>query len=808
MKTTITAILVSLLSLCGIHNASAQDAYGTRADFLDANGKRIRSIYPGEYNGQILFSTEKFDNNTYDVQSTYGDKGVTEMKFIPYGTENYTVSMVNEEPENVKFWYEIISEEETRADIKKIPVKKEAKESLLCGTPIRLWIQVPANTFPSLDIYWEYSRVDNSGEPYPYTLVASNLTSLSSTYINFFQVYLPEYRKMMLENMENTWGWKQSDENPDLWYYDFAIYNEPMTFKASFVRLDGEQLRQAVFAAHSELYRQYMDTSIAFANGEGMIQNMSDFLASDMIGGWAYATSSAENVGNMSLLKNSRLVINYLQWASNFSAIAHANLLLSQLDKYTFATSDEREKARAQLLALRSHAYFRILQLYGTRWSESNNGNMPCAPLETTFNTENLPLATMKEIRDQCYSDLDEAMGIMQSTGFVRENIIEIDLNVARGIKMRLAMLCEDWQTADRLADMILDSKPLTSNAEMTAGFFRPADSWIWGAWNNYNLGEMQTGLYYFSFQNFSGCNGAYPASWGIGANAIDKELYLSMQQNDIRRSLFVMPDVLKIAPYNQWSTWHDSSIIDSKTLSLVNSDPIVRFYDREKPEGVTDGAFTNRDVSAYSTIPVQYGAQIKFYKPRDAFADAAIVFMRTEEILLSQAEACVRLGNENKALELLNRLNSMRCDGYAFNAHGEELLQEIQRTRKIELWGEGHSWFDMKRWNLPIRRKIWEAGNSDSGNWPSTAAPHVATDAANGWRYPIPGIIVNNNPLIDITAMGYKDVTGYENESSAPTAKPTTAKGAKPAIKSKLNDAPQTVRELINNAGGLSDVY
>ncbi len=88
-----------------------------------------------------------------------------------------------------------------------------------------------------------------------------------------------------------------------------------------------------------------------------------------------------------------------------------------------------------------------------------------------------------------------------------------------------------------------------------------------------------------------------------------------------------------------------------------------------------------------------------------------------------------------------------MRNPSYFTVASGEELLAEIRKTRKIELWGEGHSWFDQKRWSLPITRRHWVEGDSESGNWYPSITESIDVDSANGWRFPIPKLLLSAKP-------------------------------------------------------------
>ena len=145
---------------------------------------------------------------------------------------------------------------------------------------------------------------------------------------------------------------------------------------------------------------------------------------------------------------------------------------------------------------------------------------------------------------------------------------------------------------------------------------------------------------------------------------------------------------------------------------------------------------------------------------------------MRADEVLLTKAEACNYLGEEDEARQLLSQLNSIRNSKYTCSASGKDLFQEIRKYRRIELWGEGQSWFDSKRWKLPLSRNIYKAGDLNSGNWHSSYNAEVDVDASNGWRFPVPKYYLKHNDLIDVEKMGYKGITGYENAPD-PTSAP-----------------------------------
>lgn len=803
-KFTFAALLMAMLF--GAATMFADRAGdGTRIDYLNAKGERFWSttIWANDAWNYNYFSVYGDSVNGYAVNCSRTmdeNSAVKSLRFVPWGTESYQTLWLNENPDEIGLSYEILSEGES---VRKKTVTRSENDEIRCGSLIRVWIRVPEDAYPVMDYLCEYTSTNPDGEEFWYNMHALGLVQISNPFY-VFGYYSRRatdiaYREELLRRYNSSGAFVRCEDQPGLWYLDIYMQNEPMSFRFSYERPDSEMLRSSVMSALTELYTQFQDFSASpHTSSEGYIQTMcGDYMSQDMVSRLAFMVNGQSSLG-MGLLVHANYLLPAIPWASNFAIITHANLILSQIDRFTAATQDERDQARAQMLALRSHAYFRLLQFYGSRWSESDGGSRPCAPLETEFKAENSPLATMREIADRCYADLDEALEIMQRTGFVRTQLVQPDIDVVRGIKLRVAMLREDWQTVNALADAILAEKPLTSNEQLTGGFFAPTDSWIWGVWNNTRISEDYVhSLYYWSFQSFAACNGTYPGNWGVGANAIDRDLFLSIPENDVRRSLFVMPE--SYPKLLRLDDCYDGKYVDPSTIFFADNKAslIRRYYGNNIPAGVDYPAFTVVGYGSSSQVPVPFGAQVKFYQPgSNQHNDAAMVLMRSEEVLLSKAEACARLGDTAKACELLTRLNGMRGEGYSCSATGDDLLAEIRKTRKIELWGEGHSWFDQKRWNMPMNRRMWESGNTESGNWPSDTPVYVATDFANGWRYPIPAYYLKQNSLVDISVMGYTDIDGYEETPQS--SKQEAAMPAHESARSIEKLAPKPSDEFI----------
>lgn len=87
---------------------------------------------------------------------------------------------------------------------------------------------------------------------------------------------------------------------------------------------------------------------------------------------------------------------------------------------------------------------------------------------------------------------------------------------------------------------------------------------------------------------------------------------------------------------------------------------------------------------------------------------------MRTPEMILIEAEAMYKQGNDAGAHSLLYKLQKNR-DAQAVKSSnvGAALYEEILTERKKELYGEiGVEWYDAKRLRRGLPRDIWHRVN------------------------------------------------------------------------------------------------
>ncbi|MDQ3277735.1 MAG: RagB/SusD family nutrient uptake outer membrane protein, partial [Bacteroidota bacterium] len=124
------------------------------------------------------------------------------------------------------------------------------------------------------------------------------------------------------------------------------------------------------------------------------------------------------------------------------------------------------------------------------------------------------------------------------------------------------------------------------------------------------------------------------------------------------------------------------------------------------------------------------------------------LVLMRASEMYLIEAEAKARM-NDATAANVLFQLVSKRDPAYVQSVlTGENLINHILIQRRIELWGEGFRFYDLKRLNQPLDRR---GANHD----PAVATVLQVPAGDVQWEFLIPqdeinftNGIVKQNPL------------------------------------------------------------
>lgn len=445
-------------------------------------------------------------------------------------------------------------------------------------------------------------------------------------------------------------------------------------------------------------------------------------------------------------------------WVYCYTNIAQLNEVIAGIDGAE-GPEAEREFTKAQAHALRAHFYYRLLQLYGPRFEDSKDLKAPTVVLRVAPGEDAVKeVSTMEEVLQLCYNDLNIAIDSFKKAGSYKRSLtFEVDLNIAYGIYARVAALKHDWNTVKTMANNARQGYRIATTSEAMSGYMSfNNNEWMWSP----SFMQPVDNYIYGNWCAMMACN-------SIGANnynstmRINIDLYNQIPESDVRREWFLTSDKMEgirkamfylpttVSPVNQ--RFLNNNMIQAARTWLDEHQAKYNIPGNKAYDGTGSGA--------QATMLICDGAQAKFWCDGETGNTAMchLPYMRATEMWLYEAEACAELGEEAAARALLNEINQPRNAEYNCTASGQALIDEVRLYRRIELWGEGSCWFDLKRWNLPMERRAWAASDQTSGNMPADVAVSVPTSNNSGWRYGIINTERNYNTAITQPVPGVK---------------------------------------------------
>ena len=439
---------------------------------------------------------------------------------------------------------------------------------------------------------------------------------------------------------------------------------------------------QALNGIHRIMYSQWRNQGEA---GEASMNINRDMLGEDLVmtsAGNGWYNNAYKWLDHRSETSNT----DSYPWWMYYRIISNANMIINNIDGATGPQAD-KDIIKGQALTYRAWCHFNLVQLYGKRYVAGTQNTQLGVPIMLTANFDGQPRNTVEEVYTQVNADLEEAATLLAA--YTRPNKSHMNLSVVQGLQARVALTMQDYPAAADFATQARTGYSLMTNSEYTSGFNNYTNrEWMWGATV---IPDQTTYFYsYFAYmsRNFSSTN--------IRGNpkAINRDLY-----ND---PIFTATDVRK-----------------------ANFDPTGLHTSLALPSNFTKYPYTSQ----------------KYLAAGGADSRGDVVYMRAAEMLLIEAEAYARMGGHDTDAQ--NALNTLRQNretdpaNYVASANtGQALIDEIMLNRRLELWGEGFRFTDLKRLNLPLTRPT-----GTGGGYHTTALCNLTSVPAGDvmWEWLIP---------------------------------------------------------------------
>lgn len=372
-------------------------------------------------------------------------------------------------------------------------------------------------------------------------------------------------------------------------------------------------------------------------------------------------------------------------WQNLYSYIFSANSIVASMD--AASESPQILLSLAQGHALRAFSYFQLAQLY--QFNYVGHESSPCVPIITDENSADVAAngakrSTVQEVYDLIYADLDKAVDLLSQArkgGSVRSGKHLVDLATAYGLRARVNLVTRNWASALADAEAAIEFSPAlpSSIADASRPAFSSLDEgdWMWGI----DVSETDD-VVASNIINWISHMGTLNYGYGLvsGGLRISAKLFNSIADTDVRKGWWLSED--------------------GEACHMSGGQKVDHFSADDQSAWVGYTGYTIGEYYApYTTV--------KFGPYNGVVATSTnandLPLMRIEEMYLIKAEAECMTGGDARGT-LTSFVKTYRDPEYVFD--GDDLHEEIWRQRRVELWGEGVSWFDIMRLGVGFDRR------------------------------------------------------------------------------------------------------
>lgn len=406
-------------------------------------------------------------------------------------------------------------------------------------------------------------------------------------------------------------------------------------------------------------------------------------------------------------------------WTVYYGWIKDCNTVISMAGAADYAQPVEgRETGAGQAYALRAMYYLDLCRMYAAEPYAVNPDaltTIKSTESRSISEAQNSERMTWGEAFEFILKDLDQAETLLAD--YKRSDVYTPDVSVVYGLKARTYLEMQDWANAEKYAKMAQEGYSMMSKDEYLShdnGFNSPNSSWMFAVRNkstDANIAENDGDSSWGSVMILeNGFDCGYAANYG-GPNLIDRHLYETIPETDYRRLCWVGFDI--------------EALLRGDATDKAKADSLLSLQS-DYPNRLKSAAY-----AAFSDATQVGGLSLKF---RNAAGKADVKYeawcvsvplMRVEEMKLIEAEAA-GMQSESRGIQLLTQFAQTRDPNYTYGTHNEayynsstsKFQNEVWWQRRVELWGEGFSTFDIKRLNKGIIRNYAGTNHMEGALW------------------------------------------------------------------------------------------
>jgi tetratricopeptide (TPR) repeat protein len=373
----------------------------------------------------------------------------------------------------------------------------------------------------------------------------------------------------------------------------------------------------------------------------------------------------------------------FVAWRGWYRVVARANDIIENVPVYLENNNPTAEQQKqldlivGQAHFLRGFAYFHLVRLWGEAPYARDNSRL-AVPLilEVAVDREAMmqPRATVAEVYEQVIKDFKVAEEKLP-LAWDMNNIARVSKFAAKAFLGKVYLYMEDYNKAKAYFEEIINSPRYS---------LVPA----------HRYDDLFQGKYEFSPESIFEINYTIDLQQNIWENGLGSGIALplappgrgwsNVTPHGVNISRFGTDPRLKIATY-------------APTDSAATSEGEM------KPVGKSEFNYTGHSFRKY--VPEDYSVN-----STNRNSGINFLVMRLADVYLMYAEVMYQLGNEAVALEYVNKVRR-RAWGYSPDSPqpevdltaltGDALRDAIREERFLELFAEGHRWYDIVRWGI-----------------------------------------------------------------------------------------------------------
>lgn len=416
------------------------------------------------------------------------------------------------------------------------------------------------------------------------------------------------------------------------------------------------------------------------------------------------------------LTDNSDQALVLALWNNVYSTIGQANVVLNRIEGVTFTDQVQKDRIIGEAKFMRALSYWLAVQFWGIGDSyDANAAGVPLVLKETTALSEAYPegRGTVGEVIAQIIADLEDAKAKLP-VSYAGPNVGRATRGAATFLLGRTYLLARDYP------------KALAAFEEIGAQPY------------NYSLRTNYRDVFNPGQKNNS--ESVFEIQYTVASDGQFLDLVPAMAPRNSPPGP-VAGDPSTVVVYNAVPLGE-----------FMPTQPFVEGYEAtDARKTASIGFYCAAGNAVYVEVNMKIGQQdcIPYFTkwrwpehmPRAGRDNNNWIMFRYADVLFSRAEALIRLNRVAEGVGFINQVRARAGLAPLGPLSQSAALDALLRERAYELVGEGHRWFDLKRFGKAI--EIMSAhGAERRARVPRIAAASGAYRLAeNPWRllYPIP---------------------------------------------------------------------